>query len=352
MSGFINPSGKVLRHPERLTALKQGKLFAPIGVEIDLSNRCNLGCAFCHFSYTHSRGPLARKDDPRYDDMGDLIAFSLLKRALGEMKTFGVESVTYTGGGEPTLHPRFIECLEAAHDCGLQIGLYTNATLIDDAKAEAIKQYCSWVVVSLDEAHRDRYLKVKQVDAFDKACDGVRRLVAAKGKAVVGLSYLVRAEWDAYFADAQRLGIELGADYIEYRPTVLYDEDDPAEVLPTNRWILKALPALRELATQPKTDVRLEQFELYLNYRRNYQTCYGVLFTGIITPNGYVWKCVNRRGYPDSFIGDLNQEGFAQVWAKQKPHTDFAKCRVLCRADVMNRQLWKLAQPIPHESFV
>lgn len=34
-----------------------GKTKAPVNVEIDLSNRCSHGCAWCHFAYTHTKGP-------------------------------------------------------------------------------------------------------------------------------------------------------------------------------------------------------------------------------------------------------------------------------------------------------
>src|SRR5574338_42021 len=58
----IGPRDKLLWHPDKLLELRTaGKTSAPINVEIDLSNRCSLGCEWCHFAYTHTRGPLKGK---------------------------------------------------------------------------------------------------------------------------------------------------------------------------------------------------------------------------------------------------------------------------------------------------
>lgn len=351
--GYINPSGKVLRYPERIATLRRGEFFPPVGVEIDLTNRCNLGCKFCHFGYTHTRGFLAGTAKLAYESMGDEMDFGLLTRVLPEMHKAGVKSITYTGGGEPTLYPRFIEALERAYTV-LDIGLYTNGTLIDDKKANAIKQMCKWVVVSLDEPYRDAYSAIKQSDKFTQAREGVKRLVKAKGDCVVGVSFLVSGHHTK--TDLRRmweLGNELGADYTEYRPRIIFDEANPSVASEDTAWANQAMQWLEEInGYHVKADARVEQFKLYADYSRPYGVCYGILFTGIITPNGKMWKCVNRRGFPDSCIGDLNEQSFIDVWMTQKPHTDFEKCRVLCRADVMNRALWNVMQPIPHETFI
>jgi MoaA/NifB/PqqE/SkfB family radical SAM enzyme len=350
---FINPSAKVARQFTRLSAWQRGETFAPVGVEIDLTNRCNLGCKFCHFAYTHTRGILARQDST-YEDMGDEMSIELLWRVLGEMKDSGVESITFSGGGEPTLYPHFKDAIYRAKAYDFPIGLYTNATLIDDEKAQAIKENCTWVVVSLDEPYHDAYREIKQSDKFNQACEGVTRLVKASGNAIVGVSFLVGSHHTQ--PDLRRmaeLGIKLNADYAEYRPRILFEETNPSVANENTEWVGTALEHLGYIATVfPRVDVRSEQFKLYANYRRDYPVCHGILFTGIITPNGKMWRCVNRRGFSDSCIGDLNKRSFAEVWANQRSFVVDAKCRVLCRADVMNRKLSELDKHLPHESFL
>src|SRR5512139_761362 len=109
MSKYIDPRSKLLQHVDRLAALKRGEIPAPVNVEIDLSNRCSLGCEWCHFGYTHTRGPLAGKRDKPNDALpgGDLMDDGLAFALIDQLKAAGVRSITWTGGGEPSLHPHF-----------------------------------------------------------------------------------------------------------------------------------------------------------------------------------------------------------------------------------------------------
>lgn len=352
MNRAINPSAKLLRYPDRLAAWREDKPFAPIGVEIDLTNRCNLGCGFCHFGYTHSRGPLSKQQHAEFETMGDEMDSLLLPKILNELADAGVKSVTFSGGGEPTLYPQFRGAVEIARHLGLRLGLYTNGTRIDEQMAAFIKKHFAWVVVSLDAVNTKEYQQRKQVDAFAKACAGIEALSQAEGSCRIGVSYLLDHE---NFQETWRmvdLSQRLGADYAEFRPMVHFDLDAPDVPTQDTSWISFALPHLQELNARDDVHVALDKFERLFQWQRGYKTCYGSQFTGVITPNGKMWTCVNRRGFPDSCIGDLTTESFKDVWARVKPFEVDSKCRVLCRADALNVTLDKLATPLPDEEFV
>jgi MoaA/NifB/PqqE/SkfB family radical SAM enzyme len=75
---------------DRLQAIRDGKRPAPINAEIDLSNRCSLGCEWCHFAYTHTRGPLAKSDRlrdaiPGGDLMDTDLAKSIVRREVDSL---------------------------------------------------------------------------------------------------------------------------------------------------------------------------------------------------------------------------------------------------------------------------
>ena len=55
---YIEPKLKLFAHLDRLAALQRGENPPPVNVEMDLSNRCSLGCEYCHFAYTHTKGPV------------------------------------------------------------------------------------------------------------------------------------------------------------------------------------------------------------------------------------------------------------------------------------------------------
>ena len=53
---------KLLRHSDKVEAMLRGDVVYPIGVEIDLSNRCNHHCPWCNSQSTTVPG--SRSEEP------------------------------------------------------------------------------------------------------------------------------------------------------------------------------------------------------------------------------------------------------------------------------------------------
>lgn len=352
---YIEPASKLLQHLDRLSDLKAGRTPAPINVEVDLSNRCSLGCEWCHFAFTHTRGPLAGKR-PKPEGAvagGDLMDAELAKVMVGEFVDAGVRSVTWTGGGEPTLHPRFDRIVRFTEESGLPQGLYTHGGHIDEERAAVLKRALTFVYVSLDAADAVSYLRDKGVDRFADACNGIRRLVAADGDATVGCGFLITRHnfWQA--PQMAALARELGADYAQFRPTVLYNQDSPGLPAEDTAWMLEARPVLEALAARADVEVDLDRFDLYRDWGgHGYQTCWWSGLQTVVTPNGSVWTCVNKREHPASLLGSLADESFEDIWARRPLAKVDGSCRIACRGHVPNRALDQMMRPAAHAAFV
>ncbi len=74
---------------------------------IDLTNRCNLQCPIC-FANAGAQGYVV---EPTFDQILGML------RTLREMQPVPARVIQFSGG-EPTLHPRFLDCLRAARDMG------------------------------------------------------------------------------------------------------------------------------------------------------------------------------------------------------------------------------------------
>lgn len=356
MTAYINPQQKVLWHIERLAELQRdGRTSVPVNVEIDLSNRCSLGCEWCHFAYTHTRGPLAGKQegpDARIAG-GDLMHFELAADILDQLAEAGVKSVTWTGGGEPTLHPYFDGIVCRAHDLGLEQGLYTHGGHIDAERAALLKRAATWVYVSLDCADRASYRQAKGVDRFENAVAGIRALVAAQGGATVGVGYLLHAGNTHHVPRMVALGRELGVDYVQFRPAIRYKADEPGVRDEDAAWVADAVRWLRAYADDPLVIADEQRFAMYANWQgHGYTTCRWVTMQTVITPNGKMWNCCNQREHAQALLGDLAHESFADVWARVGPVDVGPQCRVLCRGHLANRTLDALAREPAHANFV
>jgi uncharacterized radical SAM superfamily Fe-S cluster-containing enzyme len=83
---------------------------------LDLTNRCNLRCPIC-FANANAAGYVY---EPTYEQ----VVFML--KVLRDQKPVPVTAVQFSGG-EPTIYPRFVDVVKAAHDMGfLQVQAATN----------------------------------------------------------------------------------------------------------------------------------------------------------------------------------------------------------------------------------
>lgn len=361
---YIDPPGKLYANLDRVSALQHGEVLAPVNVEVDLSNRCSLGCVWCHFAYTHVRGPLKGKQAKPEGAIpgGDLMDADLAARMVAEFADAGVRSVTWTGGGEPTLHPKFDQIILAAAKAGLAQGIYTHGGHIDGWRAELLKMNLSWVYVSLDAHDKETYRAAKGGPEwnFANALKAVGQIASPivegprKGErgATVGIGYLVTETNWQHATAAIRVAKDAGADYIQFRPTIHYDAAHPGQVTEDTSWLEDAIPHLAALR-EDFVQVDIQRFRAYQEWDGHpYRTCMWAGVQTVVTPNGKVWVCANKREYPDAELGDLSVESFADIWARRKLPAVDHDCRVMCRGHVPNVALDEMMRPREHPEFV
>ena len=128
----------------------------------NITRACNLKCVHCY----NDSGP---------EKAANELETKEAKGVLDDLAGFGVPSVLFSGG-EPLMRGDLFELLEYAKGLGLRTVISTNGTLIDNEKAEKIKEAgVSYVGVSLDGIGEvnDAFRGVK--GAFDRAAEGIRK---------------------------------------------------------------------------------------------------------------------------------------------------------------------------------
>jgi MoaA/NifB/PqqE/SkfB family radical SAM enzyme len=354
---YINSKQKIFFHVDRINEIRAtGNTVAPVNVEIDLSNRCSHGCSWCHFAYTHTRGPLAGKRDKPEDAIagGDLMDLDLAHEILMHLSASGVKSVTWTGGGEPTLHPYFDEIIETATHWGLEQGLYTHGGHISAERAALLKQTLTFVYVSLDECDEVKFKTSKGVDRYWKVLEGIDNLVAAKGGATIGIGFLLHVGNVDDVDEMVALGLRHGVDYVQFRPIIAYDQVAPNQLVEDTQWVNRAINNLRRYAGDKFVQSDAWRFEMYRDWRgHGYPTCHWSALQTVITPNGKVWRCTNKREHPEALLGDLTITNFADIWARVGGSCAVDdKCRVMCRGHIANLTLDSIMTEPVHANFI
>ena len=138
----------------------------PRNVNIDITSRCNLRCAYCSFF----SGPGDVNDDLPLDSWLQFIA------ELGRHRVLNV----ILSGGEPFCYPDLREIIAAITANHMRFSLLSNGTLIDDAAASflASTRRCDHVQVSIDGAIDTTHDAFRGEGNFLKALRGVKALRA------------------------------------------------------------------------------------------------------------------------------------------------------------------------------
>jgi len=111
---------------------------------------------------------------------------------------------------------------------------------------------------------------------------------------------------------------------------------------------------LQQWANDPFVIADMERFAMYGGWAgHGYPTCNWSALQTVITPNGKVWRCTNKREHPDALVGDLSIESFDALWERSGgPCQVNATCRTLCRGHLANLALGEVLAPSPHANFV
>lgn len=356
MTQFINPRTKLFQHLDRLQAIKEGGKPPPVNCELMLSNRCDLKCALCHYSYTHTRGPWAGHADKPEGAIssGDLMDFSLACDVLRQLCDAGVKSITWSGGGEPSLHPQFDSIVACAAHLGLEQGIYTHGGHIRGERAAWMRQHFEWIYFSFDAYDVESYKLHKGVNRFDKVCANIRNIVALPGKATIGMGFLLHSGNYQHIYAMQKLGRDLGVDYVQFRPLISYSQDKPSELVEDTSWIDDCAALLQQYAGDSFVIADVDRFRMYQRWAGfTYSTCRWSALQAVITPNGGVWRCTNKMEHPDALLGDLSLESFADIWQRAGGVCGVdSSCRILCRGEIANRTLDTIMSPAAHVNFV
>lgn len=174
-----------------------------------ITDGCNQHCRHCWIT-------------PRFIDgrpsPGECLDLDLMKIAVESGKALGLHSAKLTGG-EPILHPRFMDIVDFLSLESIKLIMETNATLIDEDLAKHLKNNSTvWFIsTSLDSPNPDAHDRFRGVPgAFKATLDGIGHLVKAGYRPQIIMS---PHRGNIHEIEALiKLAIRLGAGSIKFNP--------------------------------------------------------------------------------------------------------------------------------------
>jgi len=279
---------KIIYYMNEILDIKKGKDVYPITCEIDPSNACNLNCSFCMYA----KG--LRKNR-------DILSWEIYRNLITELKILKVRSISFTGGGEPLMNPRFNDMVSKAYSLGFEIGLITNGTFLH--KVENLDQF-KFIRISLDAYDEESYYKIKGKDLFNEVINNIRE-AANGGKTDIGISYVVCKENANGIQEIQETLKESGIKYIQFKPA----------------WVNGGKFELPEDINGDKTIVT----DRYV--AKDNLPCLIAGLIGIVGADSKVYFCCQYRLNEKFCLGSLAEDSFWDLWKKRKEiMPDTSKC--------------------------
>lgn len=113
-------------------------LNTPPLVWLELTKRCDLKCPHCYID----------GGKPRENELSD----EEIHRLIDEMADMGVWAIAFTGG-EPTLHPSFVDFVRHARERDILVGIATHGLHLSDELLAQLPKTGVIISVSIDDLH-------------------------------------------------------------------------------------------------------------------------------------------------------------------------------------------------------
>ncbi len=146
----------VLFHDTIFGPIHSRRLGTSLGINLTPNDGkiCSFDCLYCEAGF-NAQGPGSTGMAPLEKVKADLEQKLYAMQAAGER----LDVITFSGNGEPTIHPQFPEIiaevarLRDEYFPGVKISVLTNSTMVHrPAVAEALKQYADNNILKLDSA--------------------------------------------------------------------------------------------------------------------------------------------------------------------------------------------------------
>jgi MoaA/NifB/PqqE/SkfB family radical SAM enzyme len=189
----------------------------PPGVEIELTNRCNLACTQC----LRSLGLKPYK-------LGDM-DFENYQKILAQFPY--VMNLSLNGFGEPMMYKRFFEIVAYTRKerpwC--KIGIYSNGMLINEERAHRLMDCgLTELNISIDAAFPDTYRRVRRGGRLETLHENIQRLMRVKRETgahfpMIGINFVLLNDNEGELVSFVEQAAEFGVDFINCITYASYD---------------------------------------------------------------------------------------------------------------------------------
>jgi len=364
MSHGAYAPNKALWHSDSIDMLRRGEQPVPKHVQLIISDLCNQDCAGCPYrmeGYSSNQhfGALD-KNGTFTNNPTRFIPYEKVLEILDDCAEMGVRAIQLTGGGEPTVHPRFKDIVRAVLDRGLELALVTNGVRLPEDVIEDLMR-ATWVRVSIDAGNMETYRSYRRCPEWHwrQMLSNLSALVARKkdtGSALtIGVGFVVARENHTEIIDLVLRARQMGVDNVRISAAfttegAAYHEGIFEEAKrQASRAVQLATPDFR---VYDMLGDRVDDLE---EGAPDYGFCGIQHFTTYIGGDQKAYRCCVTSYNDQGFLGDLKDQRLSTLWSspekRQRMQTFDARTCERCMFNQRNRAILSALTKPEHENF-
>ncbi|MBS3075001.1 radical SAM protein [Candidatus Pacearchaeota archaeon] len=330
---------KLTFHKDKILSLAKGEISAPIYVRVKPTNRCNHACYYCSY--------IPDNDCPVSETMNftDEIPKEKMFEILQDFKDMGVKAITYSGGGEPLIHPDITEIMQKTLDLGIDLSIITNGQELKGKKAEVLKN-AKWVRISCGEMDAETFKKTRRRPEswFYELENNIKEFAKNKSpECEFGINFVVQNENASKVYESVKFFKDLGVNHIKITPCWMPDFLNYHK--PIKESVIEQVErARKEFQAQDFTvyDTYKNDFELTGLDERKYSKCFVMQTIPVIGADSVVYFCHDKTYTNNGVLGSIKNRSFKDLWFSEEAAEIFKRfnpsisCKHHCTYDSRN----------------
>lgn len=160
-------------HTKESYGIREEAIEFPMMIVLSFSYVCNALCPNCPYTNSEIRSDYK---DAKY------MSENTFKKIADEAGQYGAW-LRISGGGEPLMHPKFLELMEYAKEKGCKLGIINNGSLMDIDKAKRLFEIgTDMLEFSVDASSKEDYDIVRAGLSFEKLVKNLRGVFALRNE--------------------------------------------------------------------------------------------------------------------------------------------------------------------------
>ncbi len=305
---------KFLHYTDRLDALREHRMAAPVHIRIKPINHCNHDCWYCAYRVEN----LQLGEDIDYKDK---IPEAKMFEIVEDVVEMGVKAVTFSGGGEPLLYKPLPEVVRRLAAGGVRVATLTNGANLKGRMADAFAEHGTWVRVSTDAWDDASFAKSRRIKEgeFTALLRNMADFSARGSRCVLGVSFIIDETNCDHLYEACVQFKQAGVNHVKLSGVVVSNSgfENNAYHARIRARVEPQIALARGLADD-RFAVIDHYHELEERFEKHYRSCPYLMYLTVIGADSVVYTCQDKAFTVAGTLGSIKERRFKDFWFSEE----------------------------------